>query len=104
MKVKNIGSAALWGKKETMTDRPRILVVDDEPQISRVLRTNLSMHGYEIEVANGGEVDAKSRVNDKVRRNEGKMVILPRWRPDISTARKSRAPGWCFANDRSPKG
>jgi two-component system KDP operon response regulator KdpE len=33
----------------------RILVVDDEPQITRVLRTSLASHGYEIRVANDGE-------------------------------------------------
>jgi two-component system KDP operon response regulator KdpE len=33
----------------------RILVVDDEPQITRVLRTTLSSHGYEIRVANDAE-------------------------------------------------
>jgi len=33
----------------------RILVVDDEPQITRVLRTTLSSHGYEIRVANDPE-------------------------------------------------
>jgi two-component system KDP operon response regulator KdpE len=38
-----------------MTDRRRILVVDDEPQITRVLRTTLSSRGYEIRVANDGD-------------------------------------------------
>lgn len=33
----------------------RILVIDDEPQITRVLRTTLSSHGYEIRVANDAE-------------------------------------------------
>ena len=33
----------------------RILVVDDEPQITRVLRTTLSSHGYEIRVANDAD-------------------------------------------------
>ena len=33
----------------------RILVVDDEPQITRVLRTSLTSHGYEIRVANDAE-------------------------------------------------
>jgi two-component system, OmpR family, KDP operon response regulator KdpE len=33
----------------------RILVVDDEPQITRVLRTSLSSQGYDIRVANDGE-------------------------------------------------
>ena len=33
----------------------RILVVDDEPQIRRALRTSLSAHGYEVETAGTGE-------------------------------------------------
>lgn len=32
----------------------RILVVDDEPQIGRLLRTSLSAHGYEVQVATTG--------------------------------------------------
>jgi two-component system, OmpR family, KDP operon response regulator KdpE len=38
------------------TDLRRILVVDDEPQITRVLRTTLSAQGYDIRVANDGEM------------------------------------------------
>ena len=38
-----------------MTDERHILVVDDEPQITRVLRTVLSAHGYEVRVAHDGE-------------------------------------------------
>ena len=38
-----------------MHTRPHILVVDDEPQITRVLRTSLDAQGYEIRVANDGE-------------------------------------------------
>jgi two-component system KDP operon response regulator KdpE len=38
-----------------MQARPHILVVDDESQITRVLRTTLSAQGYEIRVANDGE-------------------------------------------------
>ena len=38
-----------------MPARSHILVVDDEPQITRVLRTTLNAHGYEIRVANDGE-------------------------------------------------
>jgi two-component system KDP operon response regulator KdpE len=33
----------------------RILVVDDEPQIRRALKTTLTAHGYEVELAEGGE-------------------------------------------------
>jgi len=39
-----------------MTDPAHILVVDDEPQITRVLRTSLSAQGYDIRVANTGEM------------------------------------------------
>src|SRR5271165_5327609 len=39
----------------SMHSRPHILVVDDEPQITRVLRTSLNAQGYEIRVANDGE-------------------------------------------------
>src|SRR5215813_8052362 len=41
----------------------RILVVDDEAQITRVLRTTLSSHGYEIRVANDA-IAALDVVND----------------------------------------
>jgi two-component system KDP operon response regulator KdpE len=33
----------------------KILIVDDEPQITRVLRTSLTSRGYEVRVANDGE-------------------------------------------------
>ncbi len=39
-----------------MPDPPHILVVDDEPQITRVLRTSLSAQGYDIRIANSGEM------------------------------------------------
>jgi len=38
-----------------MDERQGILVVDDEPQITRVLRTSLFTHGYEVRVAAEGE-------------------------------------------------
>ena len=37
-----------------MSQQPRILVVDDEPQIARVLRTGLKTHGYDVRVASDG--------------------------------------------------
>ncbi len=51
-----------------MPDRCRILVVDDEPQITRVLKTSLSMHGYEIQVANDGEAG---------------LEVFETWKPDL---------------------
>ena len=40
-----------------MNQHARILVVDDEPQIARVLRTGLKTHGYDVRVAADGEDD-----------------------------------------------
>ncbi|HEX8503223.1 MAG TPA: response regulator transcription factor [Pyrinomonadaceae bacterium] len=46
----------------------RILIVDDEPQIGRVLRTGLKTHGYDVRVAADG-LSALETFND--------------WRPDL---------------------
>jgi two-component system KDP operon response regulator KdpE len=51
-----------------MPDKTRILVVDDEPQITRVLRASLGMHGYEIQVANDGEAG---------------LDVFNDWKPDL---------------------
>lgn len=51
-----------------MSQQPRILVVDDEPQIGRVLRTGLKTHGYDVRVASDG-ISALETFND--------------WRPDL---------------------
>src|SRR5215212_595588 len=37
-----------------MDEKQRILIVDDEPQITRVLRRSLTSHGYEVRVAGEG--------------------------------------------------
>ena len=46
----------------------RVLVVDDEPQITRVLRTTLSAQRYDIRVANDGETA---------------LEIMKDWTPDL---------------------
>jgi len=51
-----------------MSQQARIMVVDDEPQIARVLRTGLKSHGYDVRVAADG-VSALETFND--------------WRPDL---------------------
>ena len=43
-----------------MPERSKILVVDDETQITRVLKTSLAMHGYEVQIANDGEAGLKA--------------------------------------------
>lgn len=53
---------------EAKADRRRILVVDDEPQITRVLRTTLSAQSYDLRVANDGE---------------SALEILKDWTPDL---------------------
>jgi two-component system KDP operon response regulator KdpE len=37
-----------------MNDKQRILIVDDEPQITRVLRRSLTTHGYDVRVSSDG--------------------------------------------------
>ena len=51
-----------------MLKNQRILIVDDEPQITRVLRTGLTTQGYEVRVAADGE-SALDTFND--------------WHPDL---------------------
>lgn len=51
-----------------MSERSHILVVDDEPQITRVLRTALSAQGYDIRVAHDGE---------------SALELMRDWRPDL---------------------
>ena len=43
------------GPLTKMDDKYRILIVDDEPQITRVLRRSLTTHGYEVRSAADGE-------------------------------------------------
>ena len=43
-----------------MAEKKRILVVDDEPQITRVLRTALTGSGYEVRTANDGHAGLRS--------------------------------------------
>lgn len=58
---------------ETLPSDPRgehrrILIVDDEPQITRVLRTSLDAHGYDLRVANDGDTA---------------LQIVRDWTPDL---------------------
>lgn len=50
------------------SEHRRILVVDDEAQITRVLRTTLSSRGYDVRVANDGETA---------------LEIMRDWTPDL---------------------
>lgn len=48
-------SRRIAGIAQRMNEKQRILVVDDEPQIGRVMRTSLSTHHYDVRVAADGE-------------------------------------------------
>lgn len=43
-----------------MAEKKRILVVDDEPQITRVLRTSLAGNGYEVRTADDGHAGLRT--------------------------------------------
>jgi two-component system, OmpR family, KDP operon response regulator KdpE len=51
-----------------MSEHRRILLVDDEAQITRVLRTGLAAEGYDVRVANDGQ---------------SALDLLQAWTPDI---------------------
>jgi len=51
-----------------MSEPRHILVVDDEPQITRVLRTSLTAHGYEVRIAHDGE---------------SALELMKDWHPDL---------------------
>lgn len=67
----------------------RVLVVDDEPQIRRVLRTTLNAKGYEVSAARSGEDALES-----LRENRVDLVLLDMNMPGIGgleTCREIRA-------------
>ncbi|HEX3351375.1 MAG: response regulator transcription factor [Terriglobales bacterium] len=51
-----------------MTDKKRILVVDDEPQITRVLRTSLTGNGFDVRTAEDGHAGLR---------------LAREWQPDL---------------------
>ncbi|HLH08830.1 MAG TPA: response regulator transcription factor [Terriglobales bacterium] len=51
-----------------MESKKRILIVDDEPQITRVLRTSLNSSGYDVRTANNGQEAA---------------AMVREWTPDL---------------------
>jgi two-component system KDP operon response regulator KdpE len=59
--------------------KPRVLVVDDEPQILRALRINLSVRGYEVSTAATGAAALHAAAEHKP-----DVVILDLGLPDMS--------------------
>ena len=64
----------------------RILIVDDEPQITRVLRTSLQSSGYEVSVAKNG-----LEAFDEFRRVQPDLVITDLSMPEMDGVELTRA-------------
>jgi len=62
-----------------MTVKPRVLVIDDEPQILRALRINLSVRGYDVTTAATGAAALHAAAEHKP-----DVVILDLGLPDMS--------------------
>lgn len=62
-----------------MEQRPSILVVDDEPQILRVLRASLPARGFEVRTADSGE-----EALEAIRKEIPDLVILDLVMPELS--------------------
>src|SRR5260370_39569040 len=58
------------------TKGKRILVVDDEPSIQRILRPNLTVGGYDVVIAENGELAL-----EMVRVNQPDLILLDLWLP-----------------------
>ena len=76
-----------------MSAKPRILVVDDEPQLTRVLLRSLTSKGYDVHIASDGEVGLQT-----FRDWTPSLVITDLAMPNISGLElmkiaKSRYPG-----------
>jgi hypothetical protein len=64
-------SLPIPGGRRTKMSTPTILVVDDEPQIRRVMRTTLSSNGYTVLEARSGE-----EALEIVRKERPELVLL----------------------------
>ncbi|HSE97574.1 MAG TPA: response regulator transcription factor [Blastocatellia bacterium] len=64
---------------QAIMPRPIILVVDDEPQILRVMRASLPARGYEVRTAPGGE-----EALDEIRKQLPDLIILDLAMPKMS--------------------
>ncbi len=62
-----------------MTKKPVILVVDDEPQILRVMRASLPPRGYEVVTARSGQ-----EALDRIQKEMPNLIILDLVMPEMS--------------------
>jgi two-component system, OmpR family, alkaline phosphatase synthesis response regulator PhoP len=60
------------------TPMPRILAVDDEPNIVRLIEVNLTRHGYTVDTANNGV-----QALEKIRTNRPDLVVSDVMMPEM---------------------
>jgi two-component system alkaline phosphatase synthesis response regulator PhoP/two-component system response regulator VicR len=58
---------------------PRILVVDDEPNIVRLVQVNLERHGYRVETANNG-----AQALNRIRESRPDLLVSDVMMPEMS--------------------
>src|SRR5262245_49972245 len=62
-----------------LKEKPVILVVDDEPQILRVMRASLPARGYEVRTVSGGR-----EALEEIRKQPPDLVVLDLGMPEMS--------------------
>jgi two-component system KDP operon response regulator KdpE len=83
------GEASPLGRRTSVQGKEfkgRILVVDDQAQIRRVLRTTLVANGYEVDDARGGQ-----EALEKLREEKYDLILLDINMPDIKGTEVCRA-------------
>src|ERR1700741_4753761 len=73
-------------RRETLVNSSRILVVDDEPQLRRVLRSTLSALGFVVADAETGEAAL-----DQIREEKFDLILLDINMPGVSGLETCRA-------------
>lgn len=65
-------------KESVLTAMPRILVVDDEPDIRHLVQEILEDEGYKVEVAENGVAARQA-----FRKHQPNLILLDIWMPDV---------------------
>src|SRR5882724_10872233 len=77
--LSNAKTPSLCRRRGIITRKPVILVVDDEPQILRVMRASLPPRGYEVVTARGGQ-----EALDQIQKEMPDLIILDLVMPEMS--------------------
>ncbi|MGA9772242.1 MAG: response regulator transcription factor [Blastocatellia bacterium] len=64
---------------QAASEKPVILIIDDEPQILRVMRASLPARGFEVMTAPGGK-----QALDEIRKQAPDLIVLDLTMPDVN--------------------